>query len=344
MALFKTVTDIKNYISVNVTTEFDTIKPYIEQAQIKFIKPVLGKILYNKLVDWVDSEDSDDSTGFMDDLLIKVKLPLIYYAYYLYAPIGNIQIGDRGFQIDTSETKKTAFEWQIDKVMESWLNTAHDFIEELILWLEEFVEEHDSDSGIIHEDIVAWANSDAYTISHDLFINTADDFNEEMFINKSRRLFVALRPIMKSIERKHILPVLGEDYYNELKNAIQDRKISSDNQVIINKIRPALAHLTISRALSEISVDILPEGNFINWKQGIINAKRPAGLNYISWLKQELKKDGDTELREVQLYLDQNANTSKYSTYYNSDKYFEDSDPTIRGEYENDTDSGIIVM
>lgn len=344
MALISTVDQIKQYVAVNLATNIDSILPYITQAELKFIKPLIGKQLYEDVLEYVEDQDSESDNDALDELLDYIRRPLAHYAYYLYVPVGNVQLSDRGIHISTDETKKTAFEWQIDQLRESFINTAHDFSETLLEWLEEYINEQESDSaGEGNQAILAWVNSDAYTEAKGLFINKASEFNEQFYINNSRRLFVILRPIIKSIELKYVRPIISITYYDELKNEILNRNISSDNQVIIDLIKSAVAHLTVARAISELAVEILPQGVFENWKQATLRAAQPARRDNLAVLKANLQADGEAELKAVQEYLDANASASKYKTYYESDRYYEDSDETTRGEFDNESDNKIFV-
>jgi hypothetical protein len=338
MALFRTVEEIKQYISVNVSTEIDTILPYIKQSEIKFIKPVLGAEQYNALVKYYNDEGSfsgSDSAEYYnkyDELIEKVQLPLVNYAYSIYMPIGAVQISEQGVQIISTDTKKTAFEWQVDKVEKSFLNTAFDFTEELLKWLEEN-----------KEYFPLWVNSDAYTEEKNLIINTAKDFNEWFFISESRRLFIQLKSIMKSIEKKYIITTIYQELYDEIKNEILTDTVSADNLILLNIMKPAIAHLTMERAISELSIKIIPEGVFESSILNI-NEKRAASLDRVALLKDNLHRDGNAEIKELQAYLDVNASATKYVAYYNSDLYIDPVGATSeRGEFKNDSTKGLFV-
>jgi hypothetical protein len=338
--LFKTIDEVREYISVNISSDIETLKPYIRLAESEFIKPVIGKVLLKSLQDYYDSEASGSSEiELWDELLAKVQLPLINYAYNLYVPIGQVQVSDAGIHITSNDTKKTAFQWQVEKVEKAWLNTAHNFMEDLL----EFLDEN-------KDTFTDWSGSAEYDAAHSLFINSAKEFNEEFFINKSRRLFVHLIPIIKSVEKKFVYPTLGKDYYDELKDLILGEgsgDISDDDQVIIDKIKPAVAHITISRAISELGVEILPDGIFeaAVIQNGSMESQRTAATaENKNELRGQLLDEGQSELREVQMYLDANASETKYATYFGSDKYVAPVDGVNRGEFVNDSTKGINVF
>lgn len=329
MALFSNMDQVREYIAVNLSSNFETILPYIKQAETKFIKPILGKELYEELltIDEASSTPSDK----MAELLKRVRLPLINYAYYLYVPVGNVNISDAGIRIAVNDNMKTAFDWQVDKVETAFLNTAHDFIEDVLEYLEENRAAFET-----------WFNSDAFTMAHDMLIHSAKEFNEHFFINKSRRLYIQLRPIMKSIERKYIISTISKALYDEIIGELQSSDGPSENtQTLLNLIQPCLAKFTIARAISELSLEILPEGIFENAVQVVSKAKQAAGRDKLSVLTSDLTADARAELKEVQEYLDANASTDKYKAYFDSDLYIQPVEGETRDEFKNTSDSSI---
>lgn len=345
--LFDTIDQVKDYIAVNVTSKLTTIQPYIYRAQVKFIKPLIGNDMLEALLDYKEeSLNSSDSNydGYMAGLLERIRLPLICYAYHLYTPMGQVQVSDGGIHIVVNENKKQAFQWQVDMLDKSWLNAAHDFMEEVLEYLDDNIDEFED-----------YEESDEYAANKSLFINSAKDFNEEVFINSSRRLFSFLRPIMKSIEKKYIKPVISEDYFDELKASIKGdstdsesgpAEVSSDDQKIIDRIKPALSHLTMARAVSELSIEMIPEEIFENSLADrlTMRASKAAEKDKISFYIRQMQQDGEAELKALQEYLDKNASSTLYSTYYNSDCYYSPDESDYRGEYDNSSTSGIFVV
>jgi hypothetical protein len=330
--LFSTIAQIREYVAINVGNEFNAIKPYIKQAETKFIKPIIGKDVYDSLNDYLQA--SDQTTAIMNELVEKVRLPLIYYAYYLYAPIGNVQVSSSGIHIVTNENKKTAFEWQIDKLETSWLNTAHDFIEDLL----EFLDENQSD-------IDGWKDSVEYTKAHSLFILSAKQFNEYVFINQSRRLYTAMVGIIADIERKYILPQIGADMFNALKTEMQASDGPSPaNQTLIDKIASCVAKYTMARTVKEFSIEIIPQGLFEKVVQVSMNAKQSASADKISMYTNELTDNARGELKGIQEFLDEKATSEVYAEYFNSDLYIAPSvDNPNRGEFVNASTKGLFV-
>ena len=329
MQLINTIDELRELIAINTNSNYEDIKPYIQQAELKFIKPVIGKDLYNELLASISEASSSSDTDYTG-LLQKVRLPLAYYAYYLALPILNVQVSSGGIHIVTNENKKTAFPWQIEQLSNSWLNTAHDFIESLLEYLEENI-----------SDFPTWKDSSARVDSLSLFITSANEFNDSYFINGSRRLYSALKPILKSVEQKYIKPTIGDDLFDAIKDELQSSGgLSDDTTAVLDIIRPCMAHFTMARALVELPLDIIPNSVFEVTEQIGGKVRQPSKADKIALLREELTKDARAELKQLQEYLDTNASATKYAEYFNSTLYQAPVDGVNRGEFVNDQTKG----
>ncbi len=335
MSLIESIAEIKEHLAINMTSQIKTLRPYIEQAQIKFIKPVLGAALYNALVAEYESSGSSSSTT-MSDLLEQVQRPLAYLSYSLYLPTGNIMASDSGIHISVTDTKKQAFQWQVDEFQNSLLELGFTAIEELYIFLEENL-----------EDYPTWESSEAYTTFRETFIQTAKEFQKYINIHSSRRVFVAIMPVMKKIEEFEIANVLGEDLYNEMKEDLtggsgsgSGEAILAEHQEILPWIKAACAHLTVARAATDQNIELNANGVHMIATSGVnMNAKKSAGNDAISPFIYAAQRDGQAYLHKIRDYLNKNASEEKFAKYYSSDLYEElESDEYTPRSFTNSKD------
>ena len=47
--LFQTISEIKEFLPISVGNDFNRLKPHIENAENKYIKPLLGSAMYDEL-------------------------------------------------------------------------------------------------------------------------------------------------------------------------------------------------------------------------------------------------------------------------------------------------------
>ena len=156
-ALFKTIEEIKEYLAVNLSSDINSLLPYIKRAEQKFIVPVLSQDQYDDLKDWYN-QGSGSSTGSdlteqqYEDLLEKVQAALANLAYLLYIPIGNLQISDGGFHVTETTNKKIASQYRIDEIKESFREAGYEGIDVLLEFLEKNADTY-----------TEWMSSSAYT-------------------------------------------------------------------------------------------------------------------------------------------------------------------------------------
>lgn len=268
-------------------------------------------------------------------ILSLVQNVLINFSYYIGADEFGVHVSDAGIQIISDETHKQAFQWQVNAAKNSWLNKAYLFSDVLLSYLESHSDEYPS-----------WKNSECFTKRLDSLLYTTGQFNDEYFIKNSRRLFLALKPIIRSIESKYAMPTLSQAYYDALLTSIRAGSVSADDQVILKKIRPAIAHLAMAEAITRFAFEVFPEAVYANIVSafGTIDGKNPAGKIDKALAVDSLNSEGNSELAGLQKYLDANASSTKYSTYFASSRY---SDPTTtpnRSEFINNSDKGICVI
>lgn len=309
---------IQDYIPVNIASSLDVVRPHIHQAEIKYIRPLLGKELYETLLADVNAETpalTDEETA----LLPYVHAALAHYTYMLAIPHLNVDVSDAGIRQYHDANFKPAFGRDVDALIEAVYKKAYEAADELL----EFLEEN-------QDDYAAWVGSDAFTESHKFLINSAKDFSALYNIRNSRSTYLLLQPVMKKVEEMIVESELGTDYFAALKAAILAGEISADDQKILDMLRPALAHLTMARAMAELQVEITDQGIIVNSYSGQgenSKQKTPLSQNQFTYgeqigrLRGAAELDGQAYLGKVKKYLDANASNTKYTVYRDSDAY-----------------------
>jgi hypothetical protein len=281
------------------------------------------------------SSSFQETPAALAELLPLVQNALINFAYYIGADEIGLHITDAGIQIITDETHKQAFQWQVEAAKSSWLNKAYLFSDALL----SFLESHKSDYP-------SWVSSDSFTEIMDSLLYTTRLFDDAFNIRKSRRLFLALKPIIRSIESRYAAYTLSQEYYDSLLALQRTSELKAEDNIILKKIRPAIAYLAMAEAISRFSIDIFPEGVYSNLVSafGTIAAKNPANRNDKATVIENLTAGGLAEMQGVQLYLDANASASKYKLYFESSRYVDPKVTVNRSEFVNSKDKGMLLI
>jgi len=327
--LFKTIDEIKGFLPVNVSSTVENVLPFVNQAELAYIIPVLGQDQYDDLNDEYNAETpnlSDDQ----EDLLEKIRAPLANFAYMLAIPSLQLHISDAGIRIANTDQFKTAFPWQIEDLKNSFMDAGYAGIEVLLAFLEK--------NKTTYTD---WASSTAYTIFKDLFIVSTDEFNKWFNIGYSRRTFVALRPIIQRMQDFKIKPITCSVLYAEIKTAINTGgTLDSKIRALLDFIQPAIAHASIARGISELAIRQTNNGLQVYGGSLIhlANVPQPAPDNHLANIQKQAQENADAYLKGLKKYLDDHVD--HYPSYADSSCY---TDPTTITDNSLDNHPGLFM-
>jgi hypothetical protein len=332
--LIDNLSQVLTAASINVSNSIENWFPYIDEAQESFIKPVLGNVLYNQLQDLMALDPVPPDDGTTEANLVKliemIRKPLALYALWLGADEFGVSISSQGIQVIETPTHKTAPQYRVQNLKENWIRRANTSLD-LVL---KFLDEHT-------EDYPGYDPQDA-----DLFIRGTLEFNSEVDIRESRRVFVSLKPIIRSVEKKYIRPTLSVELFEELKEAWQsDEALTTAQLNLLDLIRPALAHLTMARALIDISIDVLDWGIFDTAGNTFANvsSKQTSNKERIGIMAEANQRDGESELKALQQFLDETASNDVYPAYFHSSRYGGKANTIQRNEFINKSDNSFFL-
>ncbi|MCX6267042.1 MAG: hypothetical protein NTW16_06755 [Bacteroidetes bacterium] len=350
--LISTIAQLRAASSVNVSNNIDNWLPYLSDAEEMFIIPVIGQPLYDLMLAHTlydpnpRNPEVDDELGtgdqspdaptadlvilLYDELLLKIRKSIALYALFLGVDEMSLSISSAGIQVIQSDTHKAAPQYQIMNLKETYLTRAHRQIDLILKFLTQNTSAFDQ----------------YYHPSTPCFIRNADEFQVYSDIHSSRRVFLSLLPVMGSIEQKYIKPTLSPELFNSLKSEFRSDVLSEENKILIDFIVPALVHLTMARALLEISIDTLDWGIFNSSTNTFnnIQTKAQENRNRVSSMHEANQRDGEAELKMLQEFLDNNASADKYALYFNSSRYAGAELSVKRGEFVNESSKSIFVV
>ena len=318
MSLIQTIDQVKAFSSIlNASANLDMLKPYLSDSEVLFIRPAVSREFLADLATKLDSTDENWKTA-----LSLTRKPLVLYALYLAIDEIGVSLSGQGVQVASSPTNTPAPQFKVMNSKQNLMSRANAALDDLLEFLE-----------LNKKDFTSYKGSDT-----DLLIRSAAEFSKYVDIRGSRRVFLAMIPIIRSIESKFIKPILSDGLFAKLKSALQGSSdLSEDYKSLMELIRPALAHLAMARSLDEISIDVLDWGVFANAESTFTNimTKQTANRERILAMQAANQLDGDGELKTLQIFLDKNASRDKYPDYFSSSLYSGPSAPGSVNQYDN---------
>lgn len=308
---FYNATEIQEYVDVNASFDFELLKPKLKQVDREVLKLYFG---YDFIADLQTKYDA--TTNGNISTLTAIDKKAIELMRTISAPIamahwvtgGQLQIDSAGIFIATNENRKTAFEWQINTLIKSYLHNGYQAIEEAIFLLSNEISNYS-----------LFANYSEYKYYKRSFIEDSKEFTRLYSpLNNCYYNYVLLRSCMDKVDELEIKNTLLSTLYNGIKNRLETNALTPADNLLLPSIKKALANLTMFKAVSELGVSFDAKGflefdNTSGMKTG--DAFTTAKGENINRLHYSLKQSGETYLKELKQILETNkANYPEYTS------------------------------
>jgi hypothetical protein len=124
-ALFITRNDIIKNTPLQGAIDADALLPFVRTAQDKYLKNLLGTVLFKYLQDQIIANNVDNLSIYYQDLLDDyVKNSLMWYAAVEYIPFSSVQFKSNGAVKQQSEQGIAPSKSEIDYLLTKALNNA----------------------------------------------------------------------------------------------------------------------------------------------------------------------------------------------------------------------------
>jgi hypothetical protein len=124
-ALFINRNDIIKNSPLQGAIDADALLPFVRTAQDKYLKNLLGTVLFFYLQDQIESNTVSTLSTYYKDLLDDyIKNTLIWYACVEYIPFSSVQFKSNGAVKQSSEQGTAPTKGEIDYLLSKALNNA----------------------------------------------------------------------------------------------------------------------------------------------------------------------------------------------------------------------------
>ena len=246
---------------------------------------LIGNEMYDlALVEYKKAADVPDKNI---DLIFNVRYPIAIQAYRKFAPHNDISHTNKGRVNRVEENEKTPFEWMIDSDNKALERSYYEALDNLIKYLD--------------KNIATWKETDAYEKTHNLFLRTADQFDDFFPIGNSRLIFLKLAPGIRKAENNDIKSRIGKVMFETMKQQLKDEAVDINEELLL-KIREACVYLAMGWAMQRLSVQLFPEGvlqGFVSDRM-TINSRRPSEKSETAATAQYFYADAKIILADIE--------------------------------------------
>lgn len=303
------------FVPVARSIDFDSIKPEIEDAADTFLLPEIGLALLSSIDTNQDAVDEPYKT-----IAKHARRAVANFAMAEAVPKLTVNVTGAGITRSETEGEKSAFRYQEENLIQSYLKTAERSLENLLEVCEKNAE------------AISWSGPEL-TFLKENHLPTADAFQEFVDIGRSRRVFRKLKPFILAVQQARILSNIG----NALNAKILEPEPTGHYWMVRHLVRQALSHLSFAEALPTLNVRVSEEGlSMISTAAAGDNAlrKAPVPKNFLDDLIDRYRTSGETFIKQLNAYLNKYAiEIEEYAT--NSELY----DPEFT-RFKNDPNTG----
>ncbi|RSK45179.1 DUF6712 family protein [Hymenobacter rigui] len=315
-SLLTTKDELRRYVSTDTSSVPEPVQREAERLRGTLLLPLLGA----PLLRWLEQQYVAGTTAGDDtlagELLGLVQAPLARLSMAGSLDELQVSIDDTGIHIVSTETQKTAFQWQITGVRKTLTRKGYLDLNVLLQWLE--------DNRTSSPELQAWATSVSQYRRLQL-LTSAPEFSRFENIQDSWPVFEALKPIITKQELFILAPQLGYEFLDELRTQVRTRTVSAENEQLLEQfIRPALASLTLARAVPELGLRLTGDGiELLVARIDTDNSKEAdAGLDALLQARAfDAQRSADILLERMRQFLNQRASATRYATYFTSGPY-----------------------
>jgi len=246
MALTKTIDEIKEMLPNFISNLGDENSfPNFAAAEYKNLVPITGIALYNDIHNKYNNAPGT-MTSTENDLLKKMRLVAVCYAYYDGLALGHLTLTDNGVRKFVPKDTVPVAKWEYEKLQATLINTAMDATEVLLTFLFNNT-----------ADFALWTASMEYKSVNSLLIKTGTEFNNLYSLFQPMTTYFNIRNVVATAQEQYLQDAIGK----KLLNYILQKQAPDDTLAgIITKLKKALAFFTIAKCCRQYSVRFSLEG------------------------------------------------------------------------------------
>jgi hypothetical protein len=310
--------DIKDFVSVNVNVDYDTLKPHVEAALLENIEePWLGTTIVTDM----ENNVATVTAPYLKAIPMLQKA-LAYFAVLKALPFIEVNIGDEGITRTENEQYKSAYRGQVARIERQLKTDAYNQLERLLNYLE-------SEKVLYPQ----WTDAPGYVEHSNYFFRSSQSFSYYYPLKNGRLTYNHLLNSMRYVTEFKIKAETGVDQFNDFFTKKFNTGLTPFEVEAFGFLRNAIAHLTVAQALIDGWVTYSDQGvHFTEQAEGIRN-EHNADPEMVQAKIRDIEQRGETYLAKLVAYM--NNNLDEFPA-------FRDDEDITKSTEEIDTSPGQI--
>lgn len=236
--ILETTEDLKKYVSVAQSFQFEDFEPYITKAVNGFTKKYLGN-LHVYLKDEIGAPDT--AFEIKNEAREHLRNVIANFGMFIYFPFMSVMLDSSGATEVKSDQRQTV-SWGREKDMRrELLRSGHEAMDYLLEILEK------------NPDVFVDWTAEFGTINRKLLVHNTATFNEYYHIFNSRQTFLALQPSIRQVEDQYLKTMLCPELIEHLKT-----NVSGISLELKTEIQKAIVAFTVAK-VANVGLFLLDE-------------------------------------------------------------------------------------
>jgi hypothetical protein len=301
------LSEVQEILPVSVATDRVKLWPFIEQAERKYIFPLLESDLYDDLQKFYNDHDNwtsgsgDDQTKTAE-LVRLIRIAEMNLAYFIGFDVLNIITSASGFQrTGDTDNFKGLYKYQEENLRKYFENTGYNGLDDVLKYIEANIEHFPE-----------WEHTTNYTVRKAAIIKDAETFDRICFINNSRLTFLRLQRYITEVIDFEIKPLLATEWAT-LMTELAKEDPAPKYSALVPEIQKPLAYLSCA-ILIEKTGNLTDRGLFFEGKNSMYpddSFKKPAEGDSVVISAGSYRSTGLKYLEALRQYLITNSFTSQ---------------------------------
>ncbi|UOR06743.1 hypothetical protein MUN82_06490 [Hymenobacter aerilatus] len=321
--LLTTTAQLSKYVTLD-TNETELPAPLVTEL-LRLEDQLLRALLGGPLLEWLRAEADadpalDEADSLAGELLRLVHAPLARIGLSGVLDELSVTVSNTGIQIMSTGTHKTAFQWQVVRLDRTLSRKGYLDVNVLVQWLE--------DNYQSSEQLQEWADSAQGQRHRNNLITSAPEFSDLVDIQDSWCTFRGLWPVIQRQSTFVLQNAIGYLYWAELHEQVRTRTLTPENEQLLREyVRPALAHLTLARAVPEGLLVLTSDGLVLAQEQEQPVRPDPHFAELLAMRARDAEQTASVYLLQLRQHLNAEASATRYATYFSSPAYVSPSIP-----------------
>jgi len=227
--------EFKKFLPVNVNCSFRSIAPAIALCERKYIIPLLGDALFNKLTQYYETAEQKKKIPKLE-LLTLCRFALIRLAFWQEYDILSVTLSDKGAADNAGENR--LYRYQSEALKDNLKNEGFDQLDSIL----EFCEQNMAS-------LPEFAQSPCYLAAENSLIKNTKDFNDIYYINSSRLVFLKMRYFVASVEELELKHHFGHIFCAEL--LVADSTVEKYARILL-AVKKFIVFKAIAEGIAEL--------------------------------------------------------------------------------------------